>query len=177
MKRSFLIFAGLTFAMNIFCQDHVRITASFDLHLNRVFYNATLPYEKSTGYGYGFQLGLESNTAFSPVLEYDFEKFFMGSQELVYITFKGKNVKKTRSFNFFGGAELDIFKGLKMDLLIGPCFLDSYKYLAIKPAMGYSFGKNERFFGKASFTYIRTIYGDTDQPYEYLSFSAGIKIF
>jgi len=163
--------------MNIFSQDKIKMTASFDLHLNPVYYDPVKPGPGTVGRGFGFQMGLILNTAFMPILEYDYDEYFMGPQELVYITYKGKNVKKSKAFNCFGGLEITIFKGLKMDFLIGTSFLDSYKYLAVKPAMLYSFGKNERFFGKIAFTYVRTIYGDTVQPFEYYSVSAGVKIF
>jgi hypothetical protein len=176
MKKSILLFSLLIWMVNIYSQDKVRMTASFDLHLNHITYDPLRPY-KTTGRGGGLQIGMDMNTAFSPILEIDEDTYTMGSQEMVYITFNGKDVRKHLAFNFLGGVKANIFKGLKINLLIGPSFLDSYRYLAIKPAMLYCFGNNERFFGKIAFTYIRTIYGDTYQPFEYLSFSAGIKIF
>jgi len=177
VKKSVLLFALLICALDIYSQDKVRMTASFDLHLNRVFYDPLVPNMKTTGRGGGLQIGLDMNTAFNPILEIDEDTYTIGPQELVYVTYKGKDVRKHLAFNILGGVEVGIYKGLKMDFLIGPSFLDSYTYLALKPAMQYSFGKNERFFGKAAFTFVRTIYGDTYQPFEYLSFSAGIKIF
>jgi hypothetical protein len=176
VKKSGLLLILLFFALTVFSQDKVKMTSSFDLHLNHISYDPLRPY-KTTGRGGGLQIGINMHTAFNPILEIDEDNYTIGPQEMNYITFNGKDVRKHFAINILGGVNMGVYKGLKMNFLIGPSFLDSYRYLAIKPAMLYCFGKNERFFGKIALTYIRTIYGDTIQPFEYLSFSAGIKIF
>jgi hypothetical protein len=176
MKKILSFFVGLIWVLSALGQSGIKLSSSFSFNVNKIIYDGIYPIYKTTGIGLGLQLGLSNQTIFKPIIEIDWDRFAK-STDMVSITLEGKDVIKHRTYNLFMGSDFRIYKNFKMEVLVGPSFLDSYTYLGLKSAMIYSFGKNERFFGKVSLTYIRTLYDNIYEPFAYMTFSAGIKIF
>jgi hypothetical protein len=99
------------------------------------------------------------------------------SEDFFMDIYNGRDINKFLIYNILIGADFKIIANLKVELGLGLSIIDSCPCWGFKPAVRYSFGKKERFFGKIALTHTLPKYGDETMPYGYLNVGGGVRIF
>jgi hypothetical protein len=170
MKSLFVIIA-LLISHLLLGQNTNKLSLFGCFQVNQVIYDKVNPDNKPTGFGYGIQLKYVNPSKFEPLIELGWDRIQK------YVEFEGMKITKSQCFNFFIGTDFEIFSGFKLEFVLGASIIDSYASWGFKPAVLYCFGKNERFYGKVSLTHTLPKYGENIEPFGYLNFGFGIKVF
>ena len=148
----------------------------FSIQPNRSVYDRVYPYAYQNGLGLGLEAGFNTETGISPLVDITMDRLrFMDDD--VFGTFEGKNLKKNNIRNLFFGTRIQIYKGLNVSFVMGPSFVDSYRYLGMKPGIFYVFGNNGRFQAMVCLTHILASYGNDIKPFGYVNVGIGVRMF
>jgi hypothetical protein len=173
MKSIFVIMA-LLISDIILGQNTNKLSLYGSIQLNQVIYDGVNS-DRQTGFGYSVQLKFMNNSRFEPMLDFGLDR--IQKYEDFTHTYEGRDIVKFQCYNLFLGTDFKIVKGFKFEIVLGASIIDSYTSWGFKPAVIYCFGKNERFFGKVSLTHTLPKYGENVEPFGYLNFGFGIKLF
>jgi hypothetical protein len=174
MKKSWLlIFAFLP----LFCiaQEKHKVHTYLDFHVNTTVYDRTRS-NNAGGFGGGFETYLRTRSKFRPTLAVSGEAF--GGTKELYLTADGRPIyAKSSLLSILAGSSYEGNGRMFINLAAGPSFFNSVVHLAVRPTIGVYFPANRQFVFKTSFTHIWQRDEISNDPFGFLSFAIGIRLF
>jgi hypothetical protein len=144
-------------------------------------YNATLydatEVNNPSGIGLGLQGFLNNQGKIKPTIEATFDAYPGGKKVAILNPDDTMKEPVDGMINLFAGASWHPKKSIFLSFTAGPSFIGGETYLGIKPTLGFHFGKQQRWMGKASFINVYNRDALTEEDFGSLSFSIGIRLF
>ncbi len=173
MRKLVILTVSCFLTLNILGQQSKKVSLFFNLQANKTLYDRVMP--NANGAGAGLELFLNTSTKFKPILEFNWDVF---STSDVMIFQDGNELVKKRSVPYvFIGTSYNPLKRLYFTFTFGPSFINSEVYLGIKPCVAYYIGRKERFTAKISLTNIFERDDAGNEPFGYMNFGLGVRLF
>ncbi|MEI6062199.1 MAG: hypothetical protein WCR72_15970 [Bacteroidota bacterium] len=173
MRKLVILLVSCFLTLNILGQQSRKVSLFFNFQANKTVYDRVM--QNANGAGPGLELFLNTSTKFKPILEFNWDLF---STSDVMISKDGNELVKKRSVpSIFIGASYNPLNRLYITFTLGPSFINSEVYLGIKPCVGYYFGRKERFTAKISLTNIFERDAAGNEPFGYMNFGLGARLF
>jgi hypothetical protein len=173
MKKSILSIISFFIMLQISAQTERAISMYLSLHSAKVIYDRV---NTGNGAGLGIEFMLNTKGEVKPKMEFDYDLF--GGTDIIKLNREGQELfQKYKVPCVFIGVFYNPINRVNLSFNLGTSFFNSMTYFAVKPSIVIYFDKKQRFEGKVSLTNIfqRDIAGK--EPFGYLSFGIGIKLF
>ena len=161
-----------------FAQAQKKVSIYLWAQYNSTLYDYTLG-NNPWGAGLGGQIFFNNKSKFKPTIELTGDTYVEDDK----VFRAGPNGNFTENGNSFGGM-VNLFAGTSfnptqrvyLSFVAGPSFIGGQTLLGIKPSIGYSFFKNQRWTAKISYINIFNRIKLINKDFGSLSFAIGLKL-
>jgi hypothetical protein len=173
MKKSILLIISFFIALQISAQTERATSMYLSFHGNQTIYDRV---NTGGGAGVGIEFMLNTKGKIKPKMEFDYDIF--SGTDLLKLNNEGQVIFQKRNVPcVFIGVLYNPINRVNLSLNLGTSFFNSKTYFAVKPSIGIYFDKKQRFEGKVSLTNIFQRDDAGKEPFGYLNFGIGIKLF
>ena len=174
MKKSQLLFLAF---LPLFCfaQEKHKLHSYIAFHVDATMYDRTRT-NNAGGFGGGLETYLLTNSKFRPTLAVSGDAF--GGTKEMYLTSDGRPIyAKSTVVSILAGSTYQASERVYINLAAGPSFFNSDVHMSLRPTIGVYFPANRQFVFKTSFTHVWQHDDISNEPFGFLNFGLGIRLF